>query len=126
MNTIKNINGWRAVEIAKVYLLNYGKIQLLKDKSGKFDFIAFKINDLNKRIAIEIKATKYSKSEIINTYKDHRKHISHKEKIPVLIMYINYDNEKGFFEIFKGGKKSPLQILTISTINENLDELLNL
>jgi hypothetical protein len=92
---MKNFESWRASEIAKVFLQNSGRIKLISDYQNKFDYIGM-YNNI--KIGIEIKATKYSKSEILRVYSSLRQQLCSNE-YPVIVFYVNYDKESGYFEI---------------------------
>lgn len=125
MKGIKKFESWRAEEIAKVYLINSGLVSLLPNNTDKFDFLAISKQTPEKKIAIEVKATKYSKSELKRIFSKIRRRYSN-FKMPVVLMYIDYDKENGFFEILKSDLDSNnlIQPLDTTTLKSELSALL--
>jgi len=126
MNNTKKIETWRAEEIAKVFLLNSGLVSLLPDFDNKFDFLAISNKTPDKKILIEVKATKYPKSELKKAFIKTRNQLSH-TNLPAVLMYINYDNENGYFETFKHiphNKNQEIQVLQADKFKEKLEELI--
>jgi len=124
MKDVKEFQGWRAEEIAKVYLLNSGLVTLLPYNSDTFDFLAMSNKSPEKKIAIEVKATKYSKSDIERVFKKERNQKTN-PGLPVLLMYINYDSENGYFEVLRENGKHEIEPLHTETINQKLHELID-
>lgn len=119
MKNIRDFGAWRAEEIAKVFLLNTKIIDIYPDSSNKFDFIVVGKLSSQKRIGIEIKATKYSKSEITKKYNQTtNKFID--SSIPVIIMYIDYDNEKGFFQVINRGVIDEIKTIDTKSLSEKI------
>lgn len=101
----KNFEAWRAEEIAKVYLLNSNLLTLLPESDDQFDFFAISKNQPARKIAVEVKATKYAKGDIKRVFNGTRNKFS-EYPFPVILMYINNDKENGYFEIFNNGLSS--------------------
>ena len=96
MKNIKQFQGWRAEQIAKVFLLNLGVFELneyssLKDKG--YDLIAVLKDNPDKKVGIDIKASKYSKNEIKSRY--FTKTVI--RELPLIQIFVNYDKESGYF-----------------------------
>jgi hypothetical protein len=126
MNDTKKIEAWRAEEIAKVFLLNSGLVSLLPDYENNHDFVAISKKRPDKKIIIEVKATKYPKSELKKAFIKTRNQLSH-STLPALLMYINYDNENGYFESFKNVQcenNHEIQVLQTDKFKEGLEELI--
>lgn len=123
MENIKQFSAWRSEEIAKVILFNSGLVDLLVNHTGKFDFIAVSKKSPSKRIYIEVKATKYSRSEIPRIFLKVRNALVH-YRMPVLMMYIDYDKEKGFYEVIKRKLQSEVKPIMINSFKEELTKLL--
>lgn len=122
MKDVKKIEEWRAEEIAKVYLLNSGLVTLLPNYNDKFDFLAISKENPDKKIAIDVKATKYSRSEIEKQLLKTKKNIT-LNGLPVLLMFINYDKENGFFEVLKQNEVNELQPIKTDIFNKKIKEL---
>ena len=122
MKNAKKFEDWRAEEIAKVYLLNSDLVTLLPDYENKYDFIAISKSSPEKRFAIEVKATKLPESDIPR--------VSHKvrslfadSQFPVLIMYIDNDKEKGYYEIIDCSEREEIKPIQSEEFNARLKEL---
>jgi len=127
MKGIREIENWRAEEIAKVYLLNSGLVTLLPNyTTDKFDFLAIGKDLPDRKIAVEVKATKYPKNEIKKVFGKIRKEYT-RLPLPVIVMYIDYDKENGYFEILKKKSevKHDLQPLQSDTLKQELSGLVN-
>jgi hypothetical protein len=118
MRTIKNYSGWMAEEIAKTYLLETGLLDISVPSDRRFDFVAMTKKNFDTVIAIEVKASKYKKSEIIREYKTKRESFA-KKKFPVIMFYINYIDKTGLIEVINGKLTDNLIPLTTDNlINE--------
>src|SRR5215213_1021339 len=125
MKDIKKFEGWRAEEIAKVFLLNSGLVTLLPEYNDQFDFLAISKDFPDKKIAVEVKATKYSKGEIRKVFNKTRKQLSNYQ-LPVLVMYIDQDKENGYFEVLKEGgtRENEIQPLQPEKFKQELSQLI--
>lgn len=122
MKTIKNYGGWMAEEIAKTYLLETGLFDISIPSDGKFDFIARSKDDFNKIIAIEVKASKYSKSEILREYKKSRQGFLEKN-LPVIMLYINYADKTGLIEVINKKLTDNLVPLTTDNLMQEMQKI---
>lgn len=113
---------WRAEEIAKVYLLNSGLVTLLPDYENKFDFIAISKTSPEKIFAIEVKASKNPKSTNI-LFTPNEKEMIANSKFPVLLMYIDYDKEKGYYELINDNKRTEMKPIQSEEFNQKLRDL---
>lgn len=107
MKNIKQFQGWRSEQIVKVFLLSSGLLSFTENYSNidyEIDFIAFYNENPNVKFGIEIKASKYSKSEIEKKYPLKPVRLD----FPIIYFYINYDNESGYFRIWDNKTKTPL------------------
>lgn len=125
MKNIREFETWRAEEIAKVFLLNSGLVTLVPEYGNKYDFLAISKKSPDKKIAVEIRATKYSKDYIKRVFTKTKRQFS-KSQLPVLLMYINYDKENGYFEVLKenGVEKKEIQPLQPEKFKRELSELI--
>jgi len=120
MKNKKQFQGWRAEQIAKVFLLNSGLFDLTEitnysHKDKGYDFIGILKANQNKRLGIDVKATKYSKSEIKNKLFSK----TYLSELPLLQLFVNYDKESGYFRIVTENRKSELKVMKRETlINE--------
>ena len=110
MRYIKNFKEWRSEEIVKLFLLNTGLFNISDSYSFSdkgIDFLITCKKNYETKIGIEIKATKYSRGEIVSKYS------KKKYDLPfyVIQFFINYDKEGGYFRINKEGKVSELELL---------------
>lgn len=106
MKNIKQFQGWRSEQIVKVFILNTGIMNLTENYSSidtNIDYIGIYKENQNIRFGIEIKATKYSKTEINKTFSN----ISN-QSLPIIYFFINYDNETGYFRLVDREFKSLL------------------
>jgi len=97
MRNEKQIQDWRSEQIVKVFLLNSGLFDVTESYSNSdrgIDFIAI-YKKRNKRFDIEVKATKYSRSEILRKYSKK----SNFSNSPMLQFYVDYDKETGYFRL---------------------------
>jgi hypothetical protein len=95
----KQIQGEKALALAKLQLLKIGKLDLQYDRSRQFDLIVYDTKNPEKFLAIEIKATKQPKSKVVEQAKAFRLKTS-KVKFPIIKMFINYDEtEKGWYTL---------------------------
>lgn len=126
MTDAKKMEGWRAEEIAKVFLLNSGLVTLVPEHDDNFDFIAISKQAPAKKIAVEVKATKYSEEGIRKIAAKIKAQAS-KTSLPILMMYINSDKEDGYFQILRedNGQCQELQPLQSKQFKERLSELIN-
>lgn len=126
MTDTKKIESWRAEEIAKVFLLNSGLVTLVPQYENAFDFIAISKQAPNKKIAVEVKATKYSE-EGVKRIAAKAKNQFLKTGLPILMMYINSDKEDGYFQILRENNEQcqEVQPLQSKQLNEQLSELIN-
>jgi hypothetical protein len=125
MKNIREFETWRAEEIAKVFLLNSGLVTLVPEYGNKYDFLAISKKSPDKKVAVEVKATKYSKDDIKRVFTKTKEQFS-KSELPVLLMYINYDKENGYFEVLEenGVRKKEIQPLQTEKLTRELSELI--
>lgn len=125
MKNIREFETWRAEEIAKVFLLSSGLVTLVPEYGNKYDFLAISKKSPYKKVAVEVKATKYSKEDIKRVFTKTRRQFS-KSGLPVLLMYINYDEENGYFEVLEenGVEKKEIQPLKPEKFKRELSELI--
>lgn len=125
MNNIRQIESWRAEEIAKVYLLNSGLVTLVPEYNSKFDFLAISKRSPEKKIAVEVKATRHTKEEIKKVSDKTKKQFS-SYNLPILLMYINDDKENGFFEVINeiGVQKPEIHPLQQEELEKELSKLM--
>jgi len=114
---------WYAGEIAKIYLLNSGLVNLLPDREEKYDFIAVSSRQPLKQFPVKIKATKYRPSEIFKAYQKTRANLV-RRKSPVLVMYVDYDSREGFYEYIDNKLPKELSRLDIKQFNRTLGKLI--
>lgn len=93
----KIIESRRAEEITKIFLLK-NKDLIIKNGHPNFDFEIKNINFPGKKINIEVKASKYNWDKIVTMTKNRIKNIEFLE-LPILLININVDTEKGLFGI---------------------------
>ncbi len=74
-----------------------------------------------KRFAIEVKATKQTKSDIPKVSSEVKSLMN--KKFPVLMMYIDYDKEKGYFEIINSNQNGQLEPLESKEFDNKLKQL---
>lgn len=97
MRNEKQFQGWRSEQIVKVFLLNSGLFDVTESYSNSdkgIDFIAI-YKERNKKFDVEVKATKYSRSEILRKYSRKNSYSSS----PTLQFYVDYDKETGYFRL---------------------------
>ena len=123
MKNIRKFAGWRAVEIAKVFILNTRLVELFEDSSHKLDYIAYSINNPSKKIGIEIKATKYSKAQILKRF-NKILFESSDNLYPVIIMFIDYEKENGYYKIIDRVNNSELKKIGVGELKNDLEKLL--
>ena len=125
MKYLKKFEEWRAEQIAKVYLLsNNNFFTLLPSNDENLDFFLLKNDDFSKKIGVFIIPTKYQKSEIKKIYDNLRRNFK-TLNIPIIIMYINYDNKHGFYEIVNGALTQDVTNIKIDEFKKKIDELIN-
>lgn len=126
MKGIKNLENWRAEEIAKVYLLNSGLVTLLPNYTDNFDFLAISKNLPDKKIAVEVQPTKYSQKEIKKVFSKTRRKFA-QSSLPGILMYIDYDKENGYFEVFEKSSEANHIILPLQTdkLKEQISQLIS-
>jgi len=98
MRNEKQFQGWRSEQIVKVFLLSSGLFDVTESYSNSdkgVDFIAIYKERNNRRFDIEVKATKYSKSEIQRKYPQKK----YNSNSPTMQFYVNYDKETGYFRL---------------------------
>jgi len=122
MRTIKNYSGWIAEEIVKTYLLETGLLDISVPSDRKFDFVAISKSDFSKVIAIEVKASKYSKSEIIREYRTLRESFA-KIGFPVIMFYINYLDKTGLIEIINKTLTDTLILLSRDNLINEIEKI---
>lgn len=120
MRHIKNFKEWMATEIVKTYLLENGKFEISVPSDRQFDLIAIDKYNFRNVIGIEIKASKYSRNELLKAYLTTRENLS-KAELPVIIFYINSVDRTGYIELLN--KKVTDELLPLNT--DNLGKLLN-
>ena len=113
-----------AEEIAKTYLLETELLDISVPTDKNFDFIAIPKRDFTKVIAIEVKASKYKKSEIVRAYKSIRQTLSEK-RFPVIMFYINYIDKTGFIEVINRQLTDKLIPLTRDNLNDEIKRITN-
>lgn len=122
MNEMRAIELERATAIGSVYLLNSGLVKLLPDYN-EFDFLAISKTSPNKKIAIEIQATRYSKREIEKIFEKKRIRLA-AAGLPVLLMYINERKEIGYFEVIDRHKHhQQIEPLQTDKLQQQLQQL---
>lgn len=126
MKGIKNLENWRAEEIAKVYLLNSGLVTLLPNYTDNFDFLAISKNLPDKKIAVEVQATKYPQKEIKKVFSKTRRRFA-QSSLPGILMYIDYDKENGYFEVFEKNSEANhvIQPLQTDKLKEQISQLIS-
>lgn len=97
----------------------------MPEYGNKYDFLAISKKSPDKKIAVEIKATKYSRDDIKRVFTKAKRQFS-KIQLPVLLMYINYDKENGYFEVLEenGVEKKNIHLLQAEKLNRELSELI--
>lgn len=119
MKNIKQFQGWRAEQITKVFLLNSSLFELNEYHSHVdkgYDFVAVLKEEPYKRFGIDIKATKYSKSEIT------RKYFSKTSvgELPLIQFFVNYDEESGYFRIVSRTRQTELKAMNRETFKQEI------
>ena len=115
---------WRADEIAQVYL-NKAGLDLLPDFGEKFDFIAFPKDTHRKQLAIEIKVWQRNLPPSMNMIENIASK-PHYLATPFMIMFINVENEKGFFYISSNEYNSGVLRLNFNTLLNSINKLFRL
>jgi len=114
METNAKYRGWMAEQIAKSYLYETELLDIYQNEAERFDFICMMKNNIRNIFAVEVKASQYSKSEIIRAYKKTREKYLN-ENIPVLMLYINHIDKTGYFEFIK--KEFSKELTDLNTCN---------
>lgn len=122
MRTIRNYSDWMAEEIAKTYLLETGLLDISTPSDRKFDFVAIFKKDFNKVIAIEVKASKYRKSEILREYRTIRESYT-MNRFPVIMFYINYIDKTGLIEVIQEKLTDNLIPLTTDNLIKEIEKI---
>jgi hypothetical protein len=118
MSKKKTFNENRAEGIAKLFMKGNSRYSIIPDPKFKFDFLA--VNKENeKKYAIEVKSINIPKSKIFQNFSSIRNEISHYD-IPVVMMYIDGQNERGYFEIINKTLPNQLTPLTGETLSHQL------
>ena len=113
-----------ALAIAKSYLQNVGLEQIKVGSNKSNDFIITQNSNLNRKIVVDVKASKYTLTDIKRAYKGlWTKYKQRKD--PTLLMYINYENKKGFFHILANGSQTEIKELNIPTLKKSLSQDFN-
>lgn len=100
MKNIQNIQGWRAEQIVKLFVLNSGILSIAENYlniDDKLDYIGIYRENPQIKFGIGIKATKYSQYEIDRKYSITQADM----ELPVIYFFIDYDKESGFFRLIK-------------------------
>ena len=124
MRTLKNYKNWMAEEIAKTYLLATGLIDINKSSDKNYDLFAMPKQDFNKRIGIDIKASQYSKSEILKEYKKTRESYVN-TNIPVIMFYINAMDKTGLIEVIDNKLTDDLISLSTDSLTKEINKITN-
>ncbi|WP_422083766.1 hypothetical protein [Ulvibacterium sp.] len=120
MRNEKQFQGWRSEQIVKVFLLNSGLFDVAENYSPSdrgIDFIAIH-KEKNRKFNIDVKATKYSRSEILRKYSNHIDDF----RSPMIQFYVDYDKETGYFRLTTNHYKSNLNKMIR---NEFISEIKN-
>lgn len=115
MRNRADYSGWIAEQIAKVYLFETNLVEIYETQDKDFDFLCILKNDFQKSIAVEVKSSQYSKSEILRKYKPLRQNLL-QSKIPVIMFYINYIDKTGYIEVLHRELKNKLTVLTTQNL----------
>jgi hypothetical protein len=100
MKNNQNIQGWRADQIVKLFVLNSGVLSITEnypDIDDRLDYIGIYRENPQIKFGIVIKATKYSQSEIDRKYTSTQEDM----ELPVIYFFIDYDKEAGVFRLTK-------------------------
>ena len=120
---VKNISEWRAIEIAKVYLLGSDLIELRPANDNWFDFVAYGKRNPMKFFSVAVVATKYSPAGIKNNL--HKKRSEFTMLQPrVLVLYINYETEKGYYETMQRSLNNPIIPIEMEALKRSITSLL--
>jgi hypothetical protein len=123
MSTARVINTQRAEAIAKVFLLNSGLVEVMKSLDGNSDFWVIGRKAPYKKLAVEVKPTKYSKSEIKKNYAVQRTLLQQSD-MPVLMFYVDCQKDKGFFEVLNHDASNDIEPLDAPLLDLRLKELM--
>lgn len=122
METNVQYRGWMAEQIAKSYLYETELLEVYQNEREQFDFVCMMKQDIRHVFAVEVKASQYSKSQIIRTYRKTREKFVD-FKIPVLMLYINYIDRTGYFEFIQRELSKELSILTTQNLKTAIKSL---
>lgn len=120
MRNERQFQGWRSEQIVKVFLLNSGLFSITENHSQSdrgIDFVAV-YKEKNKRFYIDVKATKYSRSEILRKYSNRISDFNS----PKIQFFVDYDKETGYFRLTTNQYKSELNKMIR---NEFISEIKN-
>ena len=115
MSNNRQYSGWMAEQIAKLYLYETELLDVYQSDSQKFDFVCMFKEDMTKTFGVEVKSSKYSKRQIIKVYSKVRNE-SLRVKIPILMLYINYEDKTGYFEFIYDRLNEDLTVLTTQNL----------
>jgi hypothetical protein len=121
MKTIKQFGIWMAEEIAKVYLFEANFIEII-EQDNKFDFLIMDKQNRKSIIGIDIKSSKYKETKLLEIYSKKRQEYT-ENKFPVIIMYINYIDKTGFFEVINKRLTNNLIILNTTNFKAEIKKL---
>jgi len=103
MITNKADNTKRAELLAKIFIEDTGKFDIISSFDDKYDFIIVGKGWTNtQKIGVDVKASRYSLSQIRDKYASHIKTNRNKQN---LIFFIDYINKKGWI-LYRDGRKS--------------------
>lgn len=122
MEPTTKYRSWMAEQIAKSYLYETGLLDVYQNEIEGFDFICMLKNNLNNIFAVEVKASQYTKSQILKQYKKTREKFL-KTNMPVLMLYINYIDRTGYFEFINKKLLEELQILNTINLKTEIENL---
>lgn len=119
------VDSLKAISIAKVFISSSGLLSTnLLLENEELDFITFSKNNPTLKIGFEIKATRYGKKDLERKFE---LTISKLRKIgfPVILMFINPDTEKGYFEIVDSSQQNRnIEQLQLTNFIERIRQLI--
>src|SRR5687768_6837933 len=122
MRPTKNYSSWMAEQIAKTYLLQIDFLSLNEDPTRKFDFLVLKKEDTTKQIGIEVKASRYRRSELLREYFEKRKRFK-ANRFPVIMFYIDYMERTGCIEVINKSLNDNLIDLNTANLSKEIKQL---
>jgi len=105
--------------IARTYLEGAGFKNIMEGSNASEDFIVTQNGRINRTIVVDVKASKYDLSDIERKYKKLRSKYNRMSG-PRVVMYINYENRTGYFEVLGRGVRQPIDKLNVPRLRSRL------